>query len=223
VDFLQNHDQIGNRAFGERLTTLALERTLALLTSVLLLSPHIPMLFMGEEYGERCPFYFFTDFQGKLAKLVREGRRNEFKKWPSFQDPDRREQIPDPNAEATFAACVLDWDVVSSGHHAERLEHVRSLLRLRATQIVPRLAGMRGGEAAHELLGENGLRVTWKIADGALVLLANFGPSAIPLNGAASGRHKILYESAPGVATHATQSEIAPWSVSFLVREADVS
>ena len=223
VDFLQNHDQIGNRAFGERLTALAPERTLALLTSVLLLSPHIPMLFMGEEYGERRPFYFFTDFQGKLAKLVREGRRDEFKKWPSFQDPDRREQIPDPNAKATFTACVLDWDAARGGHHAERLEHVRSLLRLRAAQIVPRLAGMRGGEATHELVGEHGLRVTWKTADGALVLLANFGPSAVPLDGAASGPHSVIYESSPGLATGAAQSEIAPWSVLFLVREADAS
>ena len=118
---------------------------------------------------------------------------------------------------------MLDWDAASGGHHAERLDQVRSLLRLRATQIVPRLAGMRGGEATHEIVGEHGLRVTWKTADGALVLLANFGPSAIVLDGTASGPHRVIYESASGLATGAAQSEIAPWSVLFLVREADAS
>ena len=223
IDFLQNHDQIGNRAFGERLTALAPEQTLSWLTAVLLLSPHIPLLFMGEEWGARRPFYFFTDFDGELAKLVREGRRNEFKKWPAFQDQARREQIPDPNAEATFTACVLDWDASEAGHHAERLQHVRSLLRLRVEQIVPRMRAMRGGQATYEALGDNGLHVTWKALEDALVLLANFGPSAIPINGLASGPHKVLYDSALSVATQPALSEIAPWSVLFLLREAGAS
>ena len=104
VNFLQNHDQIGNRAFGERLTTLTDAATVELLTAVLLLAPHTPLMFMGEEWGERRPFCYFTDFTGELATAVREGRRAEFKKWPQFADPANRERIPDPNAPETAAA-----------------------------------------------------------------------------------------------------------------------
>ena len=98
VDFLQNHDQIGNRAFGERLTSLAGPQAIDALTAVLLLSPHIPLIYMGEEWGETQPFFFFTDFHGDLGDAVREGRRNEFSKWQSFRDAANREKIPDPNA-----------------------------------------------------------------------------------------------------------------------------
>src|SRR5690606_35139206 len=86
VDFLQNHDQIGNRAFGERLTSLADEETVELLTATLLLNPQVPLVFMGEEFGETNPFLFFTDFHGDLAKAVREGRRQEFSDFSHFGD-----------------------------------------------------------------------------------------------------------------------------------------
>ncbi len=81
IDCLQNHDQVGNRAFGERLASLAAPEVVDALTAVLLLSPGIPLLFMGEEWGETRPFLFFTDFHGELARQVREGRRNEFRRW----------------------------------------------------------------------------------------------------------------------------------------------
>src|SRR5690606_21828474 len=98
VLFLQNHDQIGNRAFGERLTTLVEEQKLHAAIALLLLCPQIPLLFMGEEWGTRTPFLFFTDFHDELAAAVREGRRNEFSALPAFADPQLRATIPDPNA-----------------------------------------------------------------------------------------------------------------------------
>jgi maltooligosyltrehalose trehalohydrolase len=212
VDFLQNHDQIGNRAFGERLSTLAPDHIVSLLYSVLLLSPHIPMLFMGEEWGEVRPFYFFTDFEGELAQLVRDGRRNEFKSWPAFQDPQRREQIPDPNAKATFEACVVDWDALNRGQGAKRLERIRSLLKLRAEHIAPRLAKLKcGGE--YEVIGDSALRVAWSTEREVLHLVANLGQQAVsPSSGLPHFTH-VIYESERGVADRAGQSQIAPWSV----------
>jgi maltooligosyltrehalose trehalohydrolase len=109
VNFLQNHDQVGNRAMGERLGALAAPRAVEALTAILLLAPQIPLLFMGEEWDERRPFPFFTDFHGDLARAVRKGRRAEFAYWPDFRDADARAAIPDPNAPETFAAAKLDW------------------------------------------------------------------------------------------------------------------
>src|SRR5262249_50028456 len=103
VLFLQNHDQIGNRAFGERLTTLVETAALEAAIALALLCPQIPLLFMGEEGASRSPFLFFTDHHGELANAVREGRRAEFAKFPAFADPANRERIPDPNALQTFA------------------------------------------------------------------------------------------------------------------------
>src|SRR5690606_19455960 len=97
-----------NRAFGERLTRLAGEEMVELLTAVLLLNPQIPLIFMGEEYGETNPFLFFTDFHGDLAKAVREGRRREFADFGHFTG-EQAERIPDPNAISTFEASMLDW------------------------------------------------------------------------------------------------------------------
>ncbi|HET7411830.1 MAG TPA: malto-oligosyltrehalose trehalohydrolase, partial [Pararhizobium sp.] len=138
VDFLQNHDQIGNRAFGERLVDLAGEGTVRALTAILLLSPHIPLLFMGEEWGETRPFAFFTDFQGKLADAVREGRRKEFAQFAAFRDPARRTSIPDPNAPATFEASKIDWQRRDSEEGRAWLSFYRDLLQIRRTEIVPR-------------------------------------------------------------------------------------
>ena len=101
---LQNHDQIGNRAMGERLTMLADPDKLRAATALLLLSPFIPMLFMGEENGATSPFLFFTSHNDELAGLIREGRRAEFKHFAAFHDPARRDAIPDPNSPCQIAA-----------------------------------------------------------------------------------------------------------------------
>lgn len=220
IDFLQNHDQIGNRAFGERLCVLAPERTVELLTAILLLSPQIPLLFMGEEWAEQRPFLFFTDFTGELGKNVREGRRKEFRKWPQFQDPATRERIPDPNDPATMRASALDWSAPDRDPGAKRLASVRTLLALRVREIAPRLKGLRHGFREVRVLADRAFWVGWPLADGAtLRCVVNFGDEAHevrmpPIEGA-----RTLFESDPGVGAALAGNTIPPHSVLFEIGE----
>ena len=139
VAFLQNHDQIGNHPFGTRLAARAREPALHAGVAIVLLSPQIPLLFMGEEWASRRPFAFFCDFEPGLAEAVREGRRREFAHFPEFRDEAARERIPDPTAEATFAMSRLDWSEPLRPDHARWLARYRRLLEIRAREIVPRL------------------------------------------------------------------------------------
>jgi maltooligosyltrehalose trehalohydrolase len=164
---LQNHDQIGNRAMGDRLTTLARPEALRAATVLLLLSPQIPMLFMGEEFFAEEPFLFFTDHHDELADAVRIGRRKEFAHFAAFSDPAARAKIPDPNAPATFEASIPKWQQFADEFH-------RQLLALRAEHIVPHLPGTVSLKA--EALGECGIRAEWRLGNGGvLTLAANFG------------------------------------------------
>ena len=140
---LQNHDQIGNRAMGDRLTTLAHPSALAAATTLLLIQPFIPMLFMGEEWGTKRPFLFFTDHNDELAELIREGRRREFQHFAAFQDEKTREQIPDPNASETFAASIPDPTEAQSGEYKTTLELHRTLIELRKRHVIPGIPGCR--------------------------------------------------------------------------------
>ncbi|BBC73442.1 malto-oligosyltrehalose trehalohydrolase [Altererythrobacter sp. B11] len=175
VAFLQNHDQIGNRALGERLTLLAERDRLRAATALLLLSPQIPLMFMGDESGSQSPFLFFTGFHEELADAVREGRRREFARFAAFADPDARERIPDPNAVETFHASQPE-----PGPDAEDwLELYRTLLALRHDQIIPRLAGAQGEGA--EVLGEGAVHARWRMGDGVQLNIAiNIGEQAVP-------------------------------------------
>jgi maltooligosyltrehalose trehalohydrolase len=169
VSFIQNHDQVGNRAFGDRITISAPVAAVRAIASVYLLLPQIPMIFMGEEFGSDQPFPFFCDFDAELAELVREGRRNEFAKFPEFHDPASRERIPDPTAEQTFVSAKLDWARVSQGTHADWTALYRKLLALRHHDIVPRLRGAQSGQ--YTVLGEGAVAVRWRMGDDARLLL----------------------------------------------------
>ena len=187
VIFLQNHDQTGNRALGERLTALADPRALRAATLLLLLSPFIPLLFMGEEVETKTPFQFFTDHHDELAELVREGRRSEFKHFPAFQDPERRKNIPDPNAAATFEASTPDLTGDSS--------FVHDLLATRRESIMPGIPGCRSSGV--EVLGTKALVARWKFGTGSTLGIAiSFGEEAPTLP---VPRGTLLFESEPGV------------------------
>ena len=174
VSFLQTHDQIGNRAFGERIHALADTTLLDAIHACLLLSPHTPLLFMGEEFAAATPFLFFCDFDPPLADAVASGRRSEFRHFAAFRDEAARLRIPDPNAEATFVASKLCWRERELPPHQEQLALIGELLALRRTRLVPRLAGQRG--AGRYWLDGAALRVQWPLADGASWhLLAHFG------------------------------------------------
>jgi len=176
VSFLQNHDQIGNRAFGERLGHLAPPDAVRALTALLFLAPSPPMLFMGEEWAASTPFLFFCDFEPDLAKRVTKGRRREFEGFPQFADPAVRATIPDPVAEATFAASRLRWEERESPQHAEALAFATAVLHARAKHVTPAIADVRGSDATFERIGSTGLALRWKLADGMLHCDANLSP-----------------------------------------------
>lgn len=170
--FLQNHDQIGNRAFGERLQTLAEADALRAAITLQLLVPQIPLLFMGEETGCRTPFLYFTNFEPELAAAVREGRRREFAALPAFADPVVREQIPDPNAIATFISSIPQ--IEDPEQSACYLLFYRTLLMLRRKHIVPGMPGCHSLGARE--LGEFAVAAQWRMGNGnLLVLVTNFG------------------------------------------------
>jgi malto-oligosyltrehalose trehalohydrolase len=164
VSFLQNHDQIGNRAFGERLTALASPEILRAVAAVYLLLPQVPMLFMGEEWGATQPFPFFCDAQGDLGEAIREGRRQEFARDPDFHDEATRDRIPDPTAESTFLSSKLQWGDLAEPEHAAWLRFYRGLIDKRRSTIIPLLTRMAQRGGYYEVLGTGAVRVHWLIS-----------------------------------------------------------
>lgn len=179
VNFVQNHDQVGNRAFGERLTLLAPEPAVLCAATTLLLSPSPPLLFMGEEWGADEPFLFFCDLGPDLKDPVREGRRREFASFPEFQDPESRERIPDPTDEETFRRSQLDWSALAKPKHRVLLDHYKRLLALRRTELAPRLHGIAGSSGSVVWRDGKAMRLEWRLGDGStLSLLANVAADA---------------------------------------------
>jgi len=211
VDFIQNHDQIGNRARGERLSMLAAPQAVRAAAAVLLLAPSPPLLFMGEEWAASTPFLFFCDFEPHLAHLVTEGRRREFAGFPEFADPRARETIPDPSAAATFERSVLRWDERDAEPHRSLLAHYRALLALRRTEIVPRIDGLNARDATFAQRGRGALEARWKVAGETLVLEANL--SAEPCGGfAQTPAGRTLFEAPAFV-----NGEAPAWSVRWSI------
>jgi malto-oligosyltrehalose trehalohydrolase len=172
VNFLQNHDQIGNRPQGGRLTVLAKPQALETALAVLLLQPGPPLMFMGDEWGATEPFPFFCDFRGELAEAVRHGRRREFAEAYAAHG----NEIPDPLARETRDAAVLDWDARIRPPHAERLALTRALLAARRQHVVPLIAGMT---APGDVRFEDGLlHARWAAGKKELLLLANLADAA---------------------------------------------
>lgn len=211
VGFLQNHDQIGNRAFGERILALAPAAAVRAALAVLLLAPAPPLLFMGEEWGCAKPFYYFCDFGPDLAHRVTVGRRAEFAAFKRFADTEERARIPDPNDPATFRASVLDWTEPRRGEHREWLEFYRELLGIRRRDIVPIVAGDSRPRAGYRLLGKHTLFAEWRFAKGAhLTLVANLGGEAAEAPRRPPGRRLF--------ATHPEKERgLVPWSVAWYV------
>src|SRR5262249_49265572 len=189
VNFLQNHDQIGNRAFGERIDAIARSpEALRAANSVLLLAPSIPMLFMGEEWDAREPFPYFCDFEPELAAKVREGRRHEFARFAKFRDALGLERIPDPTDESTYASARLDWMRLKVPEHASMLDHHRRLLAIRHRDITPLIPKIRSGTCI-KLEANGAFAVDWTLGEGAILhLLANLTNHPVPVVGRAAGR-----------------------------------
>jgi maltooligosyltrehalose trehalohydrolase len=202
VLFLQNHDQVGNRAFGERLTLLADRAALEAAIALQLLAPQIPLLFMGEEDASSTSFLYFIDHHPELAKLVREGREREFGDLVTSANPVSRETIPDPNDRDTFARSKPRPDP-SLG--AARWDYYARLLALRRQVIVPRLRESRAIGA--DAIGEAAVAARWRMGDEAiLTIVCNLGAAATGCD-AVSGH--TMFESAPGTA-NAVRAGTAP-------------
>ena len=207
VGFIQNHDQVGNRAFGERITAIAAPDAVRAIAAVYLLCPQIPMLFMGEEWSANEPFPFFCEFDDELADAVRNGRRNEFARFPEFRDPAARERIPDPTAEETFRSAKLDWQAAATGTHAETLDWYTRILAGRRAEIVPRLKGIGAHAGSSEVLGDGAVGVRWTMGDGStLYLTANL--NAAPLSGIPAPAGRILWQEGAY-----EKGALGPWSV----------
>lgn len=187
VTFLQNHDQIGNRARGERLDALASRPAVDAALQVTLLAPMPPMMFMGEEWAAREPFPFFCDFKGELADAVREGRRKEFKDAYARHGGD----IPDPLDEATFLSAALDW----SRQDDWRLDLVKRLLRLRHQEVVPKLAKL-GPRADNASFDDGVLTADFHLDGATLVLAANLSDDE-KLRPASFASRRMIWNDAP--------------------------
>lgn len=217
INFTQTHDQIGNRAYGERIAMLAEQKPLQIALAILLLAPSPPMLFMGEEFAAATPFQFFCDFQGELATAVTEGRSREFAGFREFASPAAQARIPDPNNPATFERCKLDWDCLNQSPHKSWLKYYQQLLALRRTHIMPHLSNMSGG-GVFELIGASGLSVRWCLGDGLqLTLLANLGDESV--NGIPPIIGALIYQSQTDLAKIFSTGTLPPWCVAWFIEE----
>jgi maltooligosyltrehalose trehalohydrolase len=181
VMFAQNHDQVGNRAWGERLGALCDTRALLAATAMVLLAPQIPLLFFGEEFGSAQPFLFFTDYRGELADVVREGRRREFSKFRAFASDAERARIPDPNDPATFEASIPRYADSHDGDALHWRHYYLCALTVRSRLIVPRLAGTRSVGAS--VLADAALVARWRLGDGETLTVAlNLGDAPVPFD-----------------------------------------
>ncbi len=216
VNSLQTHDQIGNRALGERLAHLvgneAARRAAA---AIVLLAPATPMLFMGEEWEASAPFTYFCDFGPELAEKVRAGRRREFSRFEKFRRAEALERLPDPVGAATVEAARLDWRELRDPAHAAALDHYRRLLALRRREIAPRIPQIRSATCVR--LEENGaFAVDWPLTDGStLHLLANLTDHPVPGVGRMSGR--LIFATHPDIRAAVRRNRLEPWSVTWLL------
>jgi 1,4-alpha-glucan branching enzyme len=219
VSFLQNHDQIGNRAHGERLTSLVKSDAARLAAAaLLLLAPAPPMLFMGEEWGALEPFPYFCDMSAELTVKIREGRRQEFARFGKFS---AAHALPDPAAVATFQAAKLDWSKLKERAHAYWLAQYRRLLAIRHRDIEPLIPEIRCGNCM--VHAESGaFAVDWRLkGDAVLHLLANLTSAAMPSVAPAAGR--VIFATHPDMHGAASNNELAPWSVTWLLERASAS
>jgi maltooligosyltrehalose trehalohydrolase len=242
VAFLQNHDQVGNRALGERLVALCDTRALLAATALLLLAPQIPLLFMGEEFGSAQPFLFFTDYTGALAEAVREGRRKEFARFGAFADHERRALLPDPNDERTFDLSKPRYADSYCGDALHWRHYYKSALTVRNRLIVPRLKGTRaiaanvlsraaperaeaeppaarGGARLHgtapRLQEADALVMRWRLGDGEILSIAvNLSGDAVPFDAHTVERTEgqLIFETPPRARDAVETDELPPYA-----------
>lgn len=174
VGFLQNHDQVGNRAFGNRMETACDPSMMRAMLTIVLLAPHIPMLFMGDEYGERRPFLYFSDYVEDLAEAIHRGRLEEASNFGEVPlhvlEPG---DLPDPNSVAVFEASKLGWDALDSEDGTARRAFYRKLLELRRLHVAPGLAGPVAHAGRIREARDGTVAIDWRLNGRRLQLRAN--------------------------------------------------
>lgn len=211
VAFMQNHDQIGNRALGERLCTLAGEPAVRAIAATCLLLPQVPMLFMGEEWQATEPFLFFCDFEASLGDAVRRGRRAEFAPFAAFREESARSRIPDPQAPSTFLASKLDWSAQDAPGAAARLAWYREVLAVRRRHVQPLLPGLGDG-GQYDVLAPGAVRIRWRSRSGTeLIVLANLSPE--PVGGLDPAAGRLIWQEG-----HVRADGLAAWTVRWSLR-----
>ena len=179
-------------------------------SAVYLLLPQVPMIFMGEEFDARQPFLFFVDFKGDLADQVRDGRREEFARFPEFSDPEKRETIPDPVAEETFLASKLRWEDADAATEA----WFTRVLAMRREVIWPLPLAVRGKAGRYRTLGASAVEVSWAMESGGeLLLQANL--SAESVSGFAEPSGRVFWTEGDAAAG----GRFGPWAVRWSVAE----
>ncbi|MCV3766740.1 malto-oligosyltrehalose trehalohydrolase [Rhizobium sp. TRM95796] len=210
IAFIQNHDQIGNRAFGDRLVDFAEDNALSAISAIYLLSPQIPMLFMGEEWASARPFPYFCDFDDDLNQKVREGRGKEMSRLPGFE-PEHADKIPDPTSEETFLSAKVDWEECADDLAGNSLDFYKTLLAIRREKVIPLLKQTL--QTASYQTEATRLDVSWRYDNAVLSLSVNLGADAVPAREETRG--DILWRS-----HRDTDGLRAPWSVIWTIEAA---
>jgi maltooligosyltrehalose trehalohydrolase len=219
VTFLQNHDQVGNRAFGERITELASPDKVHSALALQLLAPSPPLIFMGQEWGSRQPFLFFCDLGPDFSAAVVSGRREGFAHFPGFRDETSRARIPDPMQVQTFDQSRLDWQACRQTASRWWLDLHRHLLDLRRREISPRLHKAMTRPIAITQLGERGLCGRWTLDDASeLSVMTNLGQNTLGIGSWPKGR--LLYATHEKLAAPPGDRLMPPWSVAWFLRSA---
>ncbi|HEV2575750.1 MAG TPA: malto-oligosyltrehalose trehalohydrolase [Acidobacteriaceae bacterium] len=208
VSFIQTHDLIGNRVFGERVEQLASPDAVRAIAAVLLLLPQIPMLFMGEEWAASTPFPYFSDYGGELAKAVRQGRAEQMMRT-SHVDAETLSRAPDPQAESTFLSAKLQWGDLDEPLHAAQVDWYRRVLAVRRERILPLLDRFTQRCGTYEVRGVGQFECEWALGSGGrLNLAANLC--------SAPSETKSLQPSEDVLWLEGTQQDsggLGPWSV----------
>lgn len=215
VSFIQTHDLVGNRVFGERISALATPEAVRAVAAIYLLLPQVPMLFMGEEWAAGTPFCFFSDFGAELAEKVRKGRREQLKKTGQLPHEKDLDAAPDAQAESTFLSAKLNWDELRDPPHAAVLDWYTRVLAARRAWLVPRLAGLDRSCGQYRVMGPGQLAVDWNLKNARLFLAASL--CSQPVSGfdfSPGAEEKVFWLEGSQPDAHT----LGPWSVRWAIR-----
>lgn len=215
IAFIQTHDLIGNRIFGDRLNCIAAPEAVKAIAAIALLSPQIPLLFMGQEWAASTPFPFFCDYHGELADAVRKGRCDQLAKQDPAPTTDELARAPDPQADSTLRSAQLRWSELNEERHAEWLRWYREILQVRLREVIPLLGGLPRTCDEYEVHGPGVLTVNWRLHGGnRLHLGANL--CSMPTGTLKPQPGKEIWSEGAQ-----TETGTAPWSVRWSIERTE--